>query len=170
MFSQLRQSTDKTSSQKYRRRKGGLRVPMFKKPLTRKPSAVLIPTDGFDLFKVWNQYEAMAMHFNDLLMRLRSQSLGAAAAFATAAAVLLKNDSAGTDVRWGPLTAVFLFLLGFWIAIWFLDFCYYNRLLLGAVAALEEVEAVSRQGARRVSELSLSTRIEEAVVHAEHGG
>jgi hypothetical protein len=142
---------------------------MSKKPLAPKPKPVFTAKDGFDVFKVWTKYEALAMHFNDLLMRLRSQSLGAVATFATAAAVLLKSDSVGADVRWGSLTAVFFFLLGFWIAIWILDFCYYNRLLLGAVAALEEIEAVSRDGGHRISDLNLSTRVEEAVVHAEHG-
>jgi len=40
------------------------------------------------------------MHFNDLIIRLRGQSLGAVAAFAAIAAVVAKSDTT-TEVRWG---------------------------------------------------------------------
>jgi hypothetical protein len=117
---------------------------------------------GFDLFEVWKKYEELAQHFNDLLMRLRSQSLGAVAAFATAASVLLKGDAIGTDFRWGSLVAVFSSLSVFWLAIWMLDFLYYNRLLLGAVDALEKIEDESTRR-NRIFEINLSTRIEAVV-------
>jgi hypothetical protein len=42
---------------------------------------------GFDLLDAWKEYERVAMHFNDLLIRFRSQSLAAVAAFATIAGV-----------------------------------------------------------------------------------
>jgi hypothetical protein len=113
---------------------------------------------------VWKEYEELAQHFNDLLMRLRSQSLAAVATFATAASVLLKADAIGTDVRWDTLAVVFGSLAVFWLAIWLLDFFYYNRLLLGAVDALEEIERESEKGENRVFKINLSTLIEEAVV------
>lgn len=112
----------------------------LKRPQTPTPPATP-PLRGFDRFEVWKEYEALSQHFNDLLMRLRSQSLAAVATFATAASVLSKADAVGTDLRWGSLVVVFSSLAVFWLAIWLLDFLYYNRLLLGAVSALKEIEA-----------------------------
>ena len=71
---------------------------------TEKPGVV------FDRFELWKQYETVAMHFNDLIIRLRSQSLGAVAAFATLAAVVTRNDTA-PEMRWGLLTSAFFFLI-----------------------------------------------------------
>lgn len=112
----------------------------------------------FDLFEVWKEYQKIATHFNDILIRIRSQSLAAVATFATIAGVLVKGESINADLRWGALTAVFGILLIFWLAIWILDFRYYNRLLLGAVNALTEIEEASRSNVK-ISELILSTRI-----------
>jgi len=116
---------------------------------------------GFDAFEIWRQYQVVAMHFNDLLMRLRAQSLAAVATVATVAGVVVKSD-VNTGLRWGTLAAVFGALFLFWIAIWVLDSLYYNRLLLGAVDALIELEAQSATSSR-VGQLILSTRIERAV-------
>jgi hypothetical protein len=134
-----------------------------------QPPPVAPPQPGFDLFEVWKQYEALSQHFNDLLMRLRSQSLAAVATFATAASVLLKADAIGADFRWGSLLAVFGSLSVFWIAIWLLDFLYYNRLLLGTVAALLEIEKQSKVG-NRISEINLSTLIKKAVERPRETG
>jgi hypothetical protein len=118
---------------------------------------------GFDLFETWKYYEQVAMHFNDLLMRLRSQSLAAVAAVsAVAGGVLVKGDASGAGPRYGALAGVFGVLLVFWCAIWILDFTYYNRLLLGAVRALAAIEEISKTGGR-VRQLDLSKNIEEAV-------
>lgn len=117
---------------------------------------------GFDLFTLWKEYEEVAMHFNDLLIRIRTQSLAAVAAFATVAGVLLKEESISHELRWGTLIVVFVALSIFWIAIWILDFTYYNRLLLGAVKALIEIEKQSTEG-NRISAINLSTLIENAV-------
>lgn len=48
----------------------------------------------------------------------------------------------------------------FWIAIWCLDFLYYNRLLRGAVAALAQIETASRTPAGLTSGINMSTLIE----------
>jgi len=116
---------------------------------------------GFDLFCVWKEYEAVAMHFNDLLIRLRTQSLAAVAAFATGASVLLRSGLLGPDFHWEVLTGVFSFLAVFWLAVWLLDFMYYNRLLLGAVRALVNLEAGSANN--RILTIDLSTKIESTV-------
>ena len=107
------------------------------------------------------------MHFNDLIIRLRTQALGGVAAVATVATVLFRGDIAH-DLRWGTLTATFFLLSLFWVAVWVLDFGYYNRLLLGAVDALIELEKQS-VGARYASNIDLSTKIEAAVLTGASG-
>lgn len=124
------------------------------------------PTRGFPIFELWKEYEQVAMHFNELLMRLRTQSLGAVGAFATVAGVMLKGESISRQLRWGALAGVFAILTIFWIAIWILDFAYYNRLLLGAVKALLVLEEQSKLGVA-ASSISLSTEIETAVKHTD---
>ncbi len=118
--------------------------------------------EDFDLFIVWKEYEAIAMHFNDLILKIRTQSLAAVAAFATIAGLLLKGESISHELRWGTLTAVFIALCVFWLAIWIIDFTYYNRLLLGAVRALIKIEEESKTRTR-TSSIYVSTYIEEAV-------
>jgi hypothetical protein len=116
---------------------------------------------AFDRFELWKEYEGIAMHFNDLIIRLRGQSLGAVAAFATLGAVVARNYTA-PDLRWGLLMGVFFFLSVFWVAIWILDLGYYNRLLEGAVDALLALEADSK-GSKSVDRIELSTKVEERV-------
>lgn len=112
----------------------------------------------FDRFQVWNEYEKIAMHFNDLIIRLRSQSLGGVAAFATLAGVVARTN-ATTEFRWGLFAGAFALLSIFWIAVWTLDLGYYNRLLLGAVDALLSIERDSK-GSKSVVQIDLSTKIE----------
>jgi len=57
---------------------------------------------------------------------------------------------------------MFAMLFLFWIAIWVLDFLYYNRLLLGAVDSLLELEKAINSG--NEIKLSMSHRIEDAVL------
>ena len=104
-------------------------------------SARKISPPPVDLQALWAKYEDIAMHFNDLLMRLRSQSLAGIAAVSTLVGLFTKQT--GTDVQMGWLVAEALFaaMAIFWIAIWCLDMLYYNRLLIGAVTALKELES-----------------------------
>jgi hypothetical protein len=113
------------------------------------------------VFEVWSKYEEIAMHFNELIMRLRIQALAGVAAISTVAGILGRHEDDGVT-RWGLLTAIFAFLCLFWVAIWILDFKYYTRLLLGAVDALIAIEKLSIQGTE-VAEINMSTLIEEAV-------
>jgi hypothetical protein len=119
------------------------------------------PNGAFDLFKLWKEYEGVAMHFNDLIIRLRSQSLGGVAAVATLAAVVARNDTT-TELRWGLLAGAFFLLCMFWVAVWFLDMGYYNRLLSGAVDALLTIESESKNS-MLVDRIELSTKIDERV-------
>lgn len=115
---------------------------------------------GCDRFAVWQEYEKIAMHFNDLLMRLRTQSLGGVAAIAAFAGVIVHGD-VPANLRWPVLAGAFALLLVFWVAVWVLDFKYYNRLLLGAVSALVDLE--KKGTTERVDALTMSTKIESAV-------
>jgi hypothetical protein len=46
--------------------------------------------------------------------------------------------------------------------IWIIDFCYYNRLLIGAVAAIRDIETLSKD-AMHIRQIDISTKIERAV-------
>jgi hypothetical protein len=74
----------------------------------------------------------------------------------------LKTDLGPFSYSWEIAGFVFIALTMFWIAIWFLDFGYYNKLLVGAVAALLELEARSKTS-NDALEITLSTRVEESV-------
>ena len=116
---------------------------------------------GWPVFELWQKYEDIAMHFNDLLIKLRTQALGAIAALATIIGVFAK---AGEDrhTSWEMVAFAFATLFAFWLAIWVIDFCYYNRLLKGAVAALLEVERQSN-AELYIQNIDMSTKIEAAV-------
>lgn len=119
-----------------------------------------ITRDGtFNRYLLWKEYEKIAMHFNGLIIKLRSQSLGGVAVFATLTAVVARGDTTA-KVRWGLLTGAFALLSVFWLAVWVLDLGYYNRLLAGAVKALVDIEEKSLDSAR-VNEINLSTRINQ---------
>lgn len=120
-----------------------------------------INREGWPIKQLWKEYEGIAMHFNDLLIKLRTQALGAVAAISTLVGIFGKTS---TDNResWEMAATVFFFLCLFWIAIWIIDFCYYNRLLLGAVAAILELENASATSSR-IHHINISTKIEGAV-------
>lgn len=117
--------------------------------------------EGWPVKDLWEKYEDIAMHFNDLLIKLRTQALGAVAVLATLIGIFSKS---GTDniVNWGLAAAVFFFLCIFWIAIWIVDVFYYNRLLLGAVDAIITLEEISKTKTH-IREIDISTKIERAV-------
>ncbi|MFY9837927.1 MAG: hypothetical protein WAK55_15960 [Xanthobacteraceae bacterium] len=120
------------------------------------------PTEqGWSVFELWRKYEDIAMHFNDVLIRLRTQALGAVAALTTIIGVFAK---AGEDrhASWEMVAFAFAILFAFWLAIWVIDFCYYNRLLKGAVAALLDIEKQSKDKLY-LQAIDMSTKIEAAV-------
>src|SRR5262249_9692244 len=94
---------------------------------------------------LWAKYEDIAMHFNDLLIKLRTQGLAAVAALITLVGIFTKTEPENIHLSWEIATAVLIGLAVFWIAIWIIDFRYYNRLLIGAVVSLKEIEAESRK-------------------------
>ena len=115
--------------------------------------------DYISVFDAWKKYEDIAMHFNDLLIKLRTQALGGIAAITSIMAIISKDSS---GFNWSLMAGVFFFLIVFWVAVWFLDFKYYNPLLVGAVDAILEIEMLSKTEST-VTELNLSHKIKEAV-------
>jgi hypothetical protein len=103
-----------------------------------------------DVFKLWSKYEDTAMHFNDLLIKLRIQVLGGVTLSGTLAATILKEQNSDS------LRYVFLSFLISWVAVWVLDMGYYNRLLSGAVDGIVELED-------KFPEFQLSTKIKKSV-------
>ena len=65
---------------------------------------------GIPIFELWSKYEEIAMHFNDLIVKIRTQALGAVAAITTIAGVLSKGNTVG-DYNWGLISSVFFFLI-----------------------------------------------------------
>ena|SRR5689334_8205966 len=111
---------------------------------------------------LWAKYEDIAMHFNDLLIRLRTQALAAVAAISTVVGIFTKTDPTSVHISWEIATAVFAGLIIFWLAIWTIDRFYYNRLLIGAVIALREIEKESKKQTPSLV-ISMSTTIEKFV-------
>lgn len=111
-----------------------------------------------DIQMLWAKYEDIAMHFNDLLMRLRSQSLAGIAAVSTLVGMFTKTGVTEAKVEWMAATAIFVAMFFFWIAIFCLDIFYYSRLLVGAVSAITELESKSASGA--AIGINMSTLIE----------
>jgi hypothetical protein len=100
--------------------------------------------DGWPIYELWKKYEDIAMHFNDLLITLRTRALAAVAALATIIGIFAK-ESGQPHTSWEMVSFAFAFLLLFWIAIWVIDFKYYNRLLIGAIAAILKLEELSKE-------------------------
>lgn len=118
---------------------------------------------GWGLYEVWEKYESVAVHFNDLLIRLRLQALAGVAALSTLVGIFAKTDLGLVQGSWEIAGAAFVALAAFWLAIWVLDLAYYNRLLLGAVSAIIDLEDLSKAGTKRVMSIVLSTRIAASV-------
>lgn len=118
---------------------------------------------GWPIYETWQKYEDVAMHFNDLLIRLRTQALGAVAAISTLVGLFTKTATADTHGTWEIAAGMMGTLCVLWVALWVLDIMYYNRLLIGSVAAILKLEELSKTQTR-VSQLNLSTLIADAVV------
>lgn len=76
---------------------------------------------GWPAFELWKEYEAIAMHFNDLLIRLRTQALAAIAALVTIIGIFAKSN-AKAYTSWELVSFAFAILSVFWLAIWIIDF------------------------------------------------
>lgn len=111
--------------------------------------------------ELWVRYEAIAMHFNDLLIKLRTQSLAGIAAVSTIVGVFPKTGIADAHMNWLIAKAIFAAMACFWVAIWCLDLLYYNRLLDGAVNAIKKLENQTKTGETFDGVINMSTLIDE---------
>ena len=104
--------------------------------------------------ELWKVYEDVAMHFNELIIKLRTQALGGITAISALAGIAVNfTNGPATAEQWHIVSGILCFLLFAWVAIAVLDLCYYHTLLLGAVDALLQLE--------RGSDITLSTAIEK---------
>jgi hypothetical protein len=87
---------------------------------------------------VWYKYQSIAMHFNDLLLRLRTQALAGLTVAASVAALF--SEKIPEHVRVAALRGIFVVLSLIWIAIAVADQTYYQRMLLGTVEACRTFE------------------------------
>ncbi len=117
--------------------------------------------EGLKIFDVWKEYEGVAMHFNELIIQLRVRALAGVAAISAFVGFLSRGDTP-EQYRWGILAAALVMLCLVWISIFCLDIFYYDRLLIGSVRAILELEEASKEKSY-IKELNLSTRIEETV-------
>ena len=108
-------------------------------------------------FKLWSKYEDIAMHFNELIIKLRVQALGGLTISGTLATALFKGENGSNSLK----LLVPFFLAG-WIAIYFIDMHYYNRLLSGAADAIVELE-------EQFKSIKLSKKITEEIRKSENG-
>lgn len=112
-----------------------------------------------DIFEAWLEYEKVAMHFNELLIKLRTQALAGVVALSTVAGFIAKSTSSNS-FNWGFLSCILIVITFAWIAIWLVDFQYYNKLLLGAVDEVMRIEELSKTKAS-LDKIALSTQIEK---------
>jgi len=90
-------------------------------------------------FELWKEYESIAMHFNTLLIQLRVRALASITAIATILAYATKISSSPAAQH--TILGISLIVLSIiWIAIYIIDIHYYNKLLIGAVQAITDLE------------------------------
>ncbi len=102
------------------------------------------------------------MHFNDLIIRIRTQALAGVAALSAFTGLFAKADLGPFNYSWEVAGLVFLALAAFWLAVWIIDFGYYNKLLIGSVAALLVLEERSKTH-KTIEAIQLSTLVEDSV-------
>lgn len=121
-----------------------------------------ISESRIEVLELWAKYEDIAMHFNDLLIRLRVQALAGVAALATLVSIFTSVETRALRGTWEIASFVFGALCFYWLAIWVLDLLYYNKLLIGAVRAIVALEEKSDRGAA-VENIEMSRVIEKTV-------
>lgn len=105
-----------------------------------------------DSFAIWDKYEQVAMHFNDLIMRWRLQAIGGLAGVVAVAGFVVKDSD--PDYQYRAMLLLSLALTVGWVGIAIIDLFYYRRLLQGAVKAILALEESTPR-------IQLSTLIEK---------
>ena len=97
-------------------------------------------------FKLWIEYEKIAMHFNGLIIQLRGRALAGIGIITTFTALFLETGNnvletgTNTGANWEFLSVLSILLMLAWGAIFIIDYFYYNKLLSGAVKAIVKLE------------------------------
>lgn len=104
-----------------------------------EPTPYLTPEQRIDL---WREYEKVTMHFNELIIRLRTQAMGGLAAIVALGGLAIKLEITEPP-RWWVLFSVSVVLFAAWVSIVIIDLAYYDKLLRGSVDALLKIEKES---------------------------
>ena len=127
-------------------------------PQSQNQEPIDFSSEEFDsVFKLWSKYEDIAMHSNELIIKLRVQALGGLTITGTITTAIFRRDNDPNMLKF----LLPIFLLG-WIAIYFLDIYYYNRLLSGAIKEIILLE-------EQFKNIKLSTKIEEEINSSQNG-
>ncbi len=126
------------------------------------PAATDLNFSESSTFVLWSKYEDVAMHFNDLIMKLRTQALAGLAGVVTVSGLAVSfTGKSVTATEWEVLFGTSAFLSLAWLALFILDLGYYNRLLSGAVKAIHAHEDLT-QNAPPIEKIILSRRISDS--------
>jgi len=111
--------------------------------------------------RVFQEYKLVLetqMHFNDMLMKYRSLAFTVIPALGGLAVFILEKI---TNI--GIAFGFALLLFAVWIGVFLVDFCYYFRMLLGAVKRSEELEEEIKEMGFSPSFLGLTGHINKTM-------
>lgn len=113
--------------------------------------------DDNALLEEWKLTIKVQMHFNELILKFRTGSISVLTVMFAAAVTSFKlvGQDLAVDLRW-----VICMLLFFWLALFCLDYYYYNKLLLGSVEHAKKFDGALFDGA---SNKSLTASISDEV-------
>jgi hypothetical protein len=128
------------------------------------PAGAAIKYTETSNFALWEKYEDVAMHFNELIIRLRTQALGGLTGVVALSGLAI-NFAQKPDSRaqWVILCGTLIFFSIAWVALWVLDLGYYDKLLSGAVDAILEHEKRTHTSPDSGPAINLSHKISAGV-------
>ena len=126
------------------------------------------PTKETELIlEEWKTVIQTQMHFNDMIMKMRTTGVSIVLAVFGAAAYSLQYDELYLTIHGSSFHAsvlVILFGLGMLVGVFGLDYFYYYKMLLGAVNRGEEIdEAYKNRQVDNTKIFGMTTMIREAI-------
>jgi hypothetical protein len=108
--------------------------------------------------EVWKKTVDVQQHFNDIELRIRNFAVTLLAAVIGVASLGIKEKLHVSVLGFNmPLaTVIFIMAIFPWLSFYFMDRCWYHRLLLGAVA---QGSLIEKRWSRELPELSLTDSI-----------
>jgi len=88
----------------------------------------------------WIAFEQITMHFNNMLMTLRTGGIAAIFTIFAASGITLRFVGSNGETNYFALSCITLGLLYVWILVWLLDHGYYNRLLSASIEVIKDFE------------------------------